>query len=57
MRKQKIYTVISMLALLIVSACSLHEEEDFFNDSSANRMSEALKNIKRYLSPQKMAGS
>ena len=43
MRKQKIYTVISMLALLIVSACSLHEEEDFFNDSSANRMSEALK--------------
>ena len=49
MRKQKIYTVISMLALLIVSACSLHEEEDFFNDSSANRMSEALKKYKEIL--------
>lgn len=49
MRKQKIYTVISMLAFLIVSACSLHEEEDFFNDSSANRMSEALKQYKEIL--------
>lgn len=49
MRKQKIYTVISMLALLIMSACSLHEEEDFFNDSSANRMSEALKKYKEIL--------
>lgn len=49
MRKQYIYTVISMLAFLIVSACSLHEEEDFFNDSSANRMSEALKKYKEIL--------
>lgn len=49
MRKQKIYTVISMLALLIISACSLHEEDDFFNDSSANRMSEALKKYKEIL--------
>lgn len=49
MRKQKIYTIIGMLALLIVSACSLHEEEDFFNDSSANRMSEALKTYKEIL--------
>lgn len=49
MRKQKIYTIIGMLAFLIISACSLHEEDDFFNDSSANRMSEALKNYKDIL--------
>lgn len=49
MRKQKIYTVIGMLAFLVVSACSLHEEENLFNDSSANRISEALKNYKEIL--------
>lgn len=49
MRKQKIYTVIGMLAFFVVSACSLHEEENLFNDSSANRISEALKNYKEIL--------
>ncbi len=44
MRKQKIYTMIGLLTLLLLGACSLHEE-NFFNDSSANRMSEALKKL------------
>lgn len=49
MRKHKIYTMIGMLALLLLGACSLHEEENFFDDSSANRMSEALKSYKEIL--------
>jgi len=49
MRKQKIYTMVGILALLLLGACSLHEEENFFDDSSANRMSEALKNYKEIL--------
>ena len=49
MRKQKIYTMIGLLTLLLLGACSLHEEENFFNDSSANRMSEALKSYKEIL--------
>lgn len=29
MRKQKIYTMIGLLTLLLLGACSLHEEENF----------------------------
>lgn len=49
MRRQKIYNVVGMLALLLLGACSLHEEDNFFDDSSANRISEALKNYKDIL--------
>lgn len=49
MRRQKIYNVVSMLALLLLGACSLHEEDNFFDDSSANRISEALKSYKEIL--------
>lgn len=49
MRRTKIYSVIGMLALLLLGACSLHEEDDFFGDSSANRISDALKNYKEVL--------
>lgn len=38
-----------MLALLLLGACSLHEEDNFFDDSSANRISEALKSYKEIL--------
>ena len=41
MRKQKIYTMIGLLTLLLLGACSLHEEENFFN--------EALKSYKEIL--------
>ena len=41
--------MIGLLTLLLLGACSLHEEENFFNDSSANRMSEALKSYKEIL--------
>lgn len=50
MKKQKIYTVIGMLALLLLGSCSLHEEDNVFDDSSANRISEALKNYREILS-------
>lgn len=49
MRRQKIYNAVSMLALLLLGACSLHEEDNFFDDSSANRISEALKSYKEIL--------
>lgn len=49
MRKQKIFSVIGMLALMLLGACSLHEEENVFGDSSANRISEALKTYKEIL--------
>lgn len=49
MRKQKIYSVIGMLALMLLGACSLHEEDNVFGDSSANRISEALKTYKEIL--------
>ena len=49
MRRTKIYSVIGMLALLLLGACSLHEEDDIFGDSSANRISDALKSYKEVL--------
>ncbi len=49
MRRTKIYSVIGMLALLLLGACSLHEEDDIFGDSSANRISDALENYKEIL--------
>lgn len=49
MRIQKIYNVVGMLALLLLGACSLHEEDNFFDDSSANRISEALKSYNEIL--------
>ena len=49
MKKNKIYTVIGVLALLVLNACSLHEEDNLFDDSSANRVSNALKTYKEIL--------
>lgn len=49
MKRTKIYSLIGILALLLLGACSLHEEDDIFGDSSANRISEALKNYKEVL--------
>lgn len=49
MRRQNLYILISMLTLLLFGACSLHQEDDLFDDSSANRISEALKNCKEIL--------